>query len=107
MPICTDAFCWVSSLLKGCNVKGICDFLMVHQPSYHFFGHTGTPYHLQLFDNQVTQSCKIAELSWETNGLLPEGCIVLINWHNRFEHQIEMINDDWLKEYTRTGWEYV
>ena len=94
-------------LTKGLGMSEINAFLMEHQPSYHFFGHTGTPYHLQLFDNNVTQSCKIAELPWKPNGLLPEGCLVLINWQNRFEHQIEVINDDWLKEYTRATWEYV
>lgn len=94
-------------VMPGWGMQDIRDFLMYHQPSYHFFGHTGTPYHLQLFDNKVTQSCKIAELSWEKNGLLPKGCMVLINWQNRFEHQIEVIDDDWLKEYTRTDWKYV
>jgi Icc-related predicted phosphoesterase len=91
----------------GFGMSEIHDFLMSHQPIYHFFGHTGTPYDLQLFDNKVTQSCKIAELTWEKSGLLPEGGMVLINWQNRFDNQIEVINDEWLKEYTRAGWKYL
>lgn len=83
------------------------DFLMHHQPIYHFFGHTGTPFQLQLFDNNVTQSCKIAELTWGKNSLLPEGCMVLIDWKNRFDNQIQVITDEWLKEYTREDWKYL
>ncbi len=92
---------------KGFGMSEIRDFLMSHQPIYHFFGHTGTPYHLQLFDNNITQSCKIAELTWGKDGLLPYGCMVLIDWQNTFDNQIEVIEDNWLKEYTQESWEYL
>jgi len=92
---------------KGFGMPEINDFLMLHKPLFHFYGHTNTAFHLQYFDNNVTQTCKIAELTWGKCTVLPEGCLVLIDWLNMFDNKIEVINDDWLKEYTRYGWEYL
>lgn len=52
---------------------------------YHFYGHTGEPYHHQIADNGITQSIKIAELEFNKEGKLSEGCMLIV----------EKDGDDW------------
>ncbi|WP_066800906.1 metallophosphoesterase family protein [Moraxella oblonga] len=46
--------------------------------SYHFYGHTGEPFGIEMADNGVTQSVKIKELEFNQEGKLSEGCMIIL-----------------------------
>jgi Icc-related predicted phosphoesterase len=92
---------------NGFGMTDIRTFLNEYKPFYHFFGHTGHPFTWQKDENNFTESIKIKELEFENDGSLPEGCLIVLDWQNHYEHQLEKISDNWLKEYTRHTWEYL
>ncbi|MDJ1499310.1 metallophosphoesterase [Xanthocytophaga agilis] len=92
---------------KDFGMQEIRDFLDYHKPFYHFFGHTGHSYQAVPDENRFTTSVKIAELEWQHNGTFPEGSMVLLRWKDQYEHEIEVINDTWIKEYTPETWKYM
>jgi Icc-related predicted phosphoesterase len=94
-------------MTNGFGMSEIRKFLNDYKPFYHFFGHTGHPFTLQKDENNFTESCKIKELEFESSGALPEGAFVLLDWKNQLEHQLEVIEDAWIKEYTKQNWEYL
>ena len=92
---------------KDFGMQQIRDFLDFHKPFYHFFGHTGHPYQAVTDENRFTTSVKVAELTWQHNGILPEGSMVLLRWSDQFAHEIESVNDFWIQEYTYEAWKYL
>lgn len=46
--------------------------------SYHFYGHTGEPFNVELSDNGITQSVKIKELEFNQDGKLSDGCMIIL-----------------------------
>lgn len=92
---------------KDFGMQEIRECLDFHKPFYHFFGHTGHPYQAVTDENRFTTSVKIAELEWQHNGTFPEGSLVLMRWNDPFDHEIEVVNDAWIKEYTVENWQYL
>lgn len=45
---------------------------------YHFHGHTGEPFQLTPNSNGLTTTVKIKELEFEPSGVLPAGCMVVL-----------------------------
>jgi hypothetical protein len=46
--------------------------------AYHFHGHTGEPFQLTANSNGITTTVKIKELEFEPSGVLPAGCMVIL-----------------------------
>lgn len=46
--------------------------------SYHFYGHTGEPFHIETAENGITQSVKIKELEFNDHGKLETGCMIIL-----------------------------
>jgi len=55
---------------------------------YHFYGHTGEPFNCETDINGITQSCKIKELEFTDSGVLPEGCMIILE---KNEEQLKMV----------------
>ena len=47
--------------------------------AYHFHGHTGEPFGQQSHENGFTTTVKIKELEFEPSGVLPPGCMVVLD----------------------------
>jgi Icc-related predicted phosphoesterase len=92
---------------KDFGMPEIRGFLDYHKPFYHFFGHTGHPYQAVTDENRLTTSVKVAEMEWQPGGTLPHGSLVLLHWHDSFDHKLEVVNDSWIKEYTFESWKYL
>ncbi len=91
----------------GFGMKEIREALNRHQPIYHFYGHTGRKCNQRLDENGMTLSCKMSDLHWTRSKTLEPGAIGILRWHNREEHQYEVVSESWLNEYTAYNWEYL
>ncbi len=66
----------------GDNARGYSmvqiDELLNHQAfSYHFYRHTGEPFHQMTASNGITQAVKVRELEFR-QGRLEEGCMLIV-----------------------------
>lgn len=86
------------------EIRQTLDNLLFH---YHFYGHTGAPYHLQLDDNGITQSCKIKELEFGRDGVLPLGCMVVLQRLDEAEFTLEVVSEKITNRFTKHGWRFV
>lgn len=50
--------------------------------AYHFHGHTGEPFSQTTHENGFTTTLKIKELEFEPSGVLPPGCMVVLDKHD-------------------------
>jgi len=90
---------------KNCGMKKIDEFIMINHPSIYFYSHTGKPYELRMYRNNVTEAYKVAELEWNRNNLsLPYGSLLLLTWKDSIKNKVEVIYDDWFKEYNFYNW---
>ena len=52
---------------------------------------------------------KLADFSWDMSqgGMVYTGSMTILRWENREQHQLEVVDASWLKEYSRSSWEYL
>ncbi|GCE10829.1 metallophosphoesterase family protein [Tengunoibacter tsumagoiensis] len=95
---------------SGQGMEEITTLLQQAQPAYHFFGHYGGPARIRLAHNGYTQSCKLADLTWDLKApghRLNTGSMGLLNWQSVTEHHFEILTAPWLKKYSVHHWKYV
>ncbi|HEU4324997.1 MAG TPA: metallophosphoesterase [Roseiflexaceae bacterium] len=93
---------------RGYGMEAISDVLAGYRPAYHIHGHVGGPSWRRPADNGATEVVKLADLSWERGGtLLPDGCMAILTWRGPNDHQLDVVDAPWLKEYSRHGWRYL
>ncbi len=97
----------VDFVTLGYGMDEIREFLDSKKPHYHFFGHTGTPCAIQTDTNGATTSVKIAELEFKAEHNLPYGCMMYLNYQDKEKPILEVVEDEWLKEYQKTTWQYM
>ena len=64
--------------IRGYGSSDVADALDNIAFCYHFYGHTGEPYHETLADNGITQSVKIKELEFNQKGKLEIGSMIIL-----------------------------
>ena len=74
---------------------------------YHFYGHTGAPFHQQLDDNGITQSIKIKELEFNTNGALDYGSMLILNKDIDGHLSLEIVSTAITNQFTKHSWKYI
>lgn len=74
--------------------------------SYHFYGHTGEPYNRQIADNGITESIKVAELEFDKNGKLSEGCMLIVE-KNGENWSVEPVPLNQIIQFTKDTWRYL
>jgi len=78
-----------------------------YQPRYHFYGHVGGDC-LQGVGEHSTQFCKLADLEWHGAGqVVHPGSMAILRWANNTMHSLNVVRDDWYKEYTANTWLYI
>ena len=75
--------------------------------SYHFYGHTGEPFSLQTDENGITKSVKIKELEFDKGGLLPEGCMIILEKTGEMEIEFEKVDQKFTNQVTKHNWKYI
>ncbi len=94
----------------GIGMMEISAVLDRQAPSYHFFGHTGQPFEKSFDKNGVTACSKLSDFEWEESdrgGHLKEGCLGILRWKDEADHEFEVFDAPWLKEYTPHTWPYL
>ncbi|MDO5068147.1 MAG: metallophosphoesterase [Propionibacteriaceae bacterium] len=70
---------------------------------FHFYGHTGAPFTRGMASNGVTESVKVKELEFTPSGVLPPGCMVILE-KTAGQLSLEVV-DQWItNQLTRYTW---
>lgn len=67
-----------SESIRGYGSQEIDELLNQIAFGYHFYGHTGEPFHTVMADNGITISVKIKELEFNQKGKLEDGCMIIL-----------------------------
>lgn len=94
----------------GIGMQEISAILENARPVYHFFGHTGESFSRRVDENGVTVSSKLSDFEWQNDNPanpLKSGCFGLLRWNGPSDHDYQVVEDEWLKEYTGHTWNYI
>jgi hypothetical protein len=94
----------------GIGMSEISSILDRQTPAYHFFGHTGRPFERMKDPNGATICSKLSDFEWEETdrgGCLKDGCFGILRWRDRKDHDFEVVEAPWIKEYTPHTWLYL
>jgi Icc-related predicted phosphoesterase len=78
-------------ITNGYGMPEIREVLDKHEPLYHFFGHTGTPFKRQIDENGFTISIKVAEFRNDSETANPTGSMILLSWVDYEDNHLEII----------------
>ncbi|MDM1298317.1 metallophosphoesterase [Empedobacter falsenii] len=82
------------------EIRNVLDELIFH---YHFYGHTGQPFHQELDVNGITQSVKIKELEFNNGGVLEQGSMIILTKEND-DISIEIVPLKMTNQLTKFNW---
>ena len=85
------------------EIRTILDQVIFH---YHFYGHTGAPFSIATDDNGITQACKIKELEFTDSGVLPPGCMVILEKTGPEAFAFEVVDTALTNQLTKHNWKY-
>lgn len=91
---------------RGYGMSEISEVLDNQIFQYHFYGHTGEPFHIETHSNNITQFCKIKELEFEKSGVLPNGCMVILEKLDESTFNFEVVETDITNQLTKFNWKY-
>jgi len=94
-----------SGVQDGYGMKEIRNLLDEVIFQYHFYGHTGEPFKIELDANGITNSIKVKELEFNKEGILPEGCMIILN-KNESEFNIEVVPQTLTNKLAKFNWKY-
>ncbi len=86
------------------EIRELLDNVIFH---YHFYGHTGEPFQQEIDFNGITQSVKIKELEFNHSGILPKGCMVLLQKNAENNLIIEIAEQTLTNKLTKQNWKSV
>jgi predicted phosphodiesterase len=74
---------------------------------FHFYGHTGEPFYQEIAVNGITQAIKIKELEFNRNGMLSEGCMVILEKKDNYtEMEMKIVEQSITNKITKHNWKY-
>ena len=73
---------------------------------YHFYGHTGEPFKQEVDINGITNSIKIKELEFNKDGVLPYGCMLILEKKKEGECILEIVEQRITNQLTKHNWKY-
>lgn len=72
---------------------------------YHFYGHTGEPFREETDSNGITRSIKVRELEFGPNGILPPGCMLILE-KSGDGLQLEVLDQKWTNSHLKHHWKF-
>ncbi|MGD1841027.1 MAG: metallophosphoesterase [Thermonemataceae bacterium] len=88
---------------RGYGMKEISNLLDNIIFKYHFYGHTGEPYHEQMHTNGITKSIKIKEAEFNRSGILEQGSMVVLEKTNA-EITTKIVEQRLTNQLTKFNW---
>jgi len=85
------------------EIRGLLDCVIFH---WHFYGHTGEPFKEETDDNGITQSVKVKELEFDEDGVLPEGCMLILEKTGEGTFELEVVGKQLTNKMSRHNWKY-
>lgn len=85
------------------EIREVLDQVIFH---YHFYGHTGEPFKQETDDNGITQSVKVKELEFNEQGVLPEGCMLILEKKAEGEFSLEVVSSQLTNRLSKHHWKY-
>lgn len=85
------------------EIREVLDQVIFH---YHFYGHTGEPFKQETDDNGITQSVKVKELEFDEQGVLPEGCMLILEKTAEGEFSLEVVSSQLTNRLAKHHWKY-
>lgn len=82
------------------EIRELLDSVIFH---YHFYGHTGEPFKQEQAFNGITQSIKIRELEFNEQGLLEEGCMIILEKQGD-NMVINVVDQQLTRKVTKQNW---
>jgi predicted phosphodiesterase len=73
---------------------------------YHFYGHTGEDFKVELDSNGITKSCKIKELEYEQNGVLPASSMVILEKDEAGKMELKVVAQKLTNQLGKHNWKY-
>ncbi|RRD06100.1 serine/threonine protein phosphatase [Arachnia propionica] len=70
---------------------------------FHFHGHTGAPFSRSIASNGVTESVKVKELEFDRTGVLPPGCMVILE-KSGGRLDLEVVDQHLTHRFTKHTW---
>lgn len=89
---------------RGYGMKAIRDVLDNVPVRYHFYGHTGEPFRQETDINGITQSVKVSELEFGPSGILPEGCMLILDHCPDGDSLLEVVSQRFTNQLTQYNW---
>lgn len=71
---------------------------------YHFYGHTGEDFKEEEDYNGITRSCKIKELEFNEAGLLPYGCMIILEKSGTDKLSIKVVDKQLTDRLRKDNW---
>lgn len=85
------------------EIRELLDRVIFH---WHFYGHTGEPFKEEADDNGITRSVKVKELEFDENGVLPEGCMLILEKTGEGQFDLEVISRQLTNKLSKHNWKY-
>lgn len=85
------------------EIREVLDRVIFH---WHFYGHTGEPFKEEIDDNGITGSVKVKELEFDENGVLPEGCMLILEKTGEGKFELEVVGRQLTNKLSRHNWKY-
>lgn len=71
---------------------------------YHFYGHTGEAFSIENDQNGFTKNCKIKELEFTSTGILPKGCMIILEKIDNGQFEMEVVEQKFTNQLQRWNW---
>jgi predicted phosphodiesterase len=85
------------------EIRELLDHVIFH---WHFYGHTGEPFKEETDDNGITRSVKVKELEFDEAGVLPEGCMLILEKKSEGEFELEVVSRQVTNQLSKHNWKY-
>lgn len=89
---------------RGYGMKAIREVLDQVPVHYHFYGHTGEPFRKDLDTNGITLTVKVSELEFGPSGILPEGCMLILEHQPDGFSPLEDVGQRFTNQLTQYNW---
>lgn len=73
---------------------------------WHFYGHTGEPFKEEMDENGITRSVKVKELEFNESGILPKGCMLILEKTSDSDFRLEIVSEAITSQLTKFNWKY-